>query len=111
MKPSVPEVTAEEAFSRSSGGAAVIVDVREPVEWEAGHVPGALHIPLGELHARRGELRASTPVIAVCRSGSRSAMATLALRSAGIDAANLDGGMKAWAKAGLPLHAPDARIA
>lgn len=67
--------------------------------------------PLGELEARWPELRASGAVTAVCRSGNRSAIATRALRSVGIDAANLSGGMKAWARADLPLHAPDAHIA
>lgn len=111
MKPEVPEVSAEEAFARSAGGEAVIVDVRELDEWEAGHIPGALHIPLGELEARWAELQASGSVIAVCRSGSRSSTATRALRSVGIDAANLSGGVKAWAAATLPLHAPNARVA
>ncbi len=52
MKPEVPEVSAEEAFARSTSGEAVIVDVRESDEWEAGHIPGALHIPLAELETR-----------------------------------------------------------
>ncbi|MEJ7793238.1 MAG: rhodanese-like domain-containing protein [Gaiellaceae bacterium] len=111
MKPEVPEVSAEDAFARSASGEAVIVDVRESDEWEAGHIPGALHIPLAELEARWPELRASDSVIAVCRSGNRSATATQALRSVGIDAANLSGGVKAWAGAELPLHAPNARVA
>ena len=111
MKPEVPEVSAEEAFARSAGGEAVILDVREPGEWAAGHIPGALHIPLGEFEARWHELRASGSVVAVCRSGNRSAIAAKALRSVGVDAANLSGGMKAWAGAELPLHAPNARVA
>lgn len=111
MTPEVPEVSAEEAFARSTSGEAVIVDVRELDEWEAGHIPGALHIPLAELEARWPELRASDPVIAVCRSGNRSSTAAQALRSVGIDAANLSGGMKAWASAALPFHAPNARVA
>lgn len=108
--PEVPEVSAEDAFARSSSGEAAIVDVRELDEWDAGHIPGALHIPLGELEARWPELRAADSVIAVCRSGIRSATATKALRSVGIDAANLSGGMKAWASAELPFHAPNARV-
>ena len=111
MKPGTPEVSAEDAFARSTSGEAVIVDVRESDEWEAGHIPGALHIPLAELEARWPELRASDSVIAVCRSGDRSATATQALRSVGIDAANLSGGMKAWAGSELPLHSPNARVA
>ena len=83
MKPEIPEVSAEEAFARSTSGEAVILDVRELDEWEAGHIPGALHIPLAELEARWPELRASDSVIAVCRSGNRSATATQALRASG----------------------------
>jgi rhodanese-related sulfurtransferase len=111
MKPDVPEVSAKEAFAGLTNGEAMIVDVREPEEWEAGHIPGALHIPLAELETRWPELRASDSAIAVCRSGNRSATATQALRSVGIDAVNLSGGMKAWASAELPFHAPNARVA
>lgn len=109
MKLKAPEVSPEEAFAHSTAGEAVIVDVREQREWEAGHIPGALHLPLGELGARWPELRASDPVIAVCGVGARSAAAAQALRSVGIEAANLRGGMKAWAKAELPVHVPNAR--
>ena len=109
--PEVPEVSAEEAFVQSTSGEAVFVDVRELDEWEAGRIPGALHIPLGELEARWPELRASDSVVAVCRSGNRSATATKAVRSVGVPAANLSGGMKAWASADLPFHALNAHVA
>lgn len=52
MKVKAPEVSPEEAFAQSTAGEAVIVDVREQREWEAGHIPGALHMPLGKLGAR-----------------------------------------------------------
>ena len=84
MKPEVPEVSAAEAFARSTTGDTVFVDVRELDEWEAGHIPGALHVPLGELQARWPELRASDSVVAVCRSGNRSTTAAKALRSVGV---------------------------
>jgi rhodanese-related sulfurtransferase len=79
------------------------VDVREDDEWSAGHISGARHIPLGELSGRLGELSKDRPIVAVCRSGSRSAAAVRGLRQLGFDAENLDGGVTAWAKAGLPL--------
>lgn len=84
-----------------------VVDVRLPHEWEAGRVDGAVHIPLQELADRLNELDRSTPVVTVCRSGSRSADAAARLRQDGFDAENLDGGLLAWAQAGLPLTTPD----
>jgi rhodanese-related sulfurtransferase len=82
---------------------AVVLDVREPREWEAGHAPGALHIPLGELAGRLGELPADAPVYAVCRGGGRSSRATAFLNANGWDAVNVGGGMAGWAAAGRPL--------
>jgi rhodanese-related sulfurtransferase len=79
------------------------VDVREDDEWEAGHMDGARHIPLRELSGRLGELPTGRPIVAVCRSGSRSATAVRGLRQLGYDAENLDGGVTAWSKAGFPL--------
>jgi len=81
-----------------------LVDVREPYEWEAGHIEGSRHVPLGELAADRVETRRR--VVFVCRVGGRSAFATQAFRRAGYDAHNLDGGILAWVERGLPL-APD----
>lgn len=81
--------------------AALLLDVREPEEWAAGHAPQAVHTPLGDLHA--GQFPDDRVVVVVCRSGRRSAQATRQLRERGIDAINLDGGMQAWAAAGLPL--------
>jgi rhodanese-related sulfurtransferase len=86
----------------SAGG--LLLDVREPEEWDAGHAPAARHIPLGQLPERMGELERPGPVVVVCRSGSRSALATEWLATAGFDAANLIGGMQAWAHAGLPVE-------
>ena len=79
------------------------VDVREDDEWQAGHIDGAQHIPLRELSERLGQLSAGRRIVAVCRSGSRSAVAVRGLRQLGYDAENLDGGVTAWSKAGLPL--------
>ena len=76
-----------------------VVDVREPGEWngELGRIPGARHLPLGELRARLGELPRDRPIVAVCRSGGRSAEASLILEQAGFPrAANMSGGMIRW---------------
>lgn len=104
-------IAAVEAAGVIERGEAVLLDVREHGEWRAGHAPGALHIPLGELARRFGDLPRERRLIAVCRSGSRSALATDALRQAGLQVDNLDGGMKAWHSAGLPLEPPDGRVA
>ena len=79
------------------------VDVREDDEWQAGHIDGARHIPLRELSGRVAELPKGRPIVAVCRSGSRSAAAVRGLRQLGYDAENLDVGVTAWTKAGLAL--------
>ena len=84
-----------------------VVDVREPEEWLAGHVDGAVHIPMGELSHRQGELATDRQIVTVCRSGNRSGVAATALQEAGYRAENLEGGMEAWEKAGLPFVAED----
>ena len=99
--PDLPSVDA--AAAAAMGADALLLDVREDDEWTAGHAPGATHIPLGELPARAGELDDSRRIVCICRSGNRSARATGWLRARGIEAFNLDGGMRAWADAGLAI--------
>jgi len=82
---------------------AVLIDVREPDEWAAGHAPEAVHIPMGELAGRLEELPTDDPVYVVCRSGGRSARGTAFLNANGWDATNVDGGMKSWQAIGLPM--------
>jgi rhodanese-related sulfurtransferase len=84
-------------------GDAYLLDVREHEEWDAGHVPGAVHIPLGELGARYTELDRDRPLYVICRSGNRSAHAAQALAGAGWDARNVSDGMMGWHAAGLPM--------
>ena len=87
--------------------AAQIVDVREPAEFEGplGRLPGARLIPLGALEARAGELSRGEPVVTVCRSGARSAQASLILRKAGFErVANLAGGLLRWRAQQLPVE-------
>jgi rhodanese-related sulfurtransferase len=82
---------------------AVLLDVREPEEWEAGHVSGAVFIPMGQLGEHLDDLPSGRRVVVMCRSGHRSAMATSALRELGIEAVNLTGGLLAWQAEGRPV--------
>jgi rhodanese-related sulfurtransferase len=81
----------------------VVLDVREPHEWAEGHIAGAIHMPLGDLMERRGELDPDSQTLVVCHIGGRSARATAYLVSNGHKAVNLDGGMAAWEDAGRPI--------
>lgn len=82
-----------------------VLDVREDDEWEAGHIEGAVHIPLGELPVRVGELAELEPVqtLVVCKVGGRSAQATAYLAQQGHEVVNLAGGMLDWQAAGRPM--------
>ena len=97
-----------EARYRVDGGA-VLLDVREPSEWRAGHAPKARHIPLNDLDRRRKEIPAGREIITVGRSGNRSARAAGILTADGLTVLNLSGGMRAWSAAGLPVVAKGGR--
>ena len=88
---------------------ALLVDVREPREWAAGHAPAARHIPLSQLPTRMKELPAGRRIVTVCRSGARSRRAAVLLAREGRRVTNLSGGMAAWAAAGLPVVAKGGR--
>lgn len=90
---------------------AVLVDVREQDEWDAGHVEGALHIPIGDFVARIGELPADVPLYVLCRVGGRSAQVVQYLVGQERAAFNVDGGMFAWAQAGRPMVSDSAEAA
>ncbi len=83
---------------------AIVLDIREPAEFAAGHLPNARNIPVGDLEKRMGELPAAKPVLVCCASGARSGRAIGALRKAGREEVfNLQGGLEAWRQAGLPV--------
>lgn len=85
-----------------------LVDCREPYEWKAGRIEGAIHIPLNAIMAGKGtDLDRDKPVVAVCRSGNRSELATMMFQARGFEAHNLEGGMEEWERLGLPFTAPD----
>jgi rhodanese-related sulfurtransferase len=81
---------------------ATLLDVRHQEEWDAGHAPDAVFLPLDQLGDRYTELPTDQPIVVICRSGARSAKAAEALVGAGYQAVNLAGGMKAWVAEDLP---------
>ncbi len=93
------EITAAELASRlGTDDEPFLLDVREPHEVAEWAIPGVVNIPLGDLDRRLAEIPSDRPVVAVCASGNRSGVATAALAAAGLDVANLVGGMAAWSK-------------
>ena len=107
----IPEIDPKNAAARVASSSNVLLDGPEPDEWEAGHIAGAVHIPLGQLDARVGDLPTDRGIIVVCRSGGRAGKATTALRESGYGARNLTGGMQAWEAADLPLEPPSGHVA
>jgi len=101
MSTPVPEIDVHEAARRIQAGEALMVDVREPDEWALGRAPQASHLPLSALHP--DQVPTDRPVLAMCRTGNRSGKAATQLAAAGVDVANVVGGMQAWHAAGLPV--------
>lgn len=96
-------VSADQAIKMVDEGA-VLVDVREPMEWRSGHARRAKHIPLGRIGSEaERKLGKDKVIITVCASGGRSRMAAKQLRAMGFNVANLKGGMHAWNSAGGPM--------
>ncbi len=103
----VRRVTPEEAVHLLAHDDVELLDVREPHEWATGHIPGARHLPLGFLlrDPARGLRSGQDRVLFVCEHGIRSLTAAAAASQAGCDRAySLDGGVEAWAAAGLPIE-------
>lgn len=97
-------LSADEAKDMLDNGA-VVIDVREPFEYNAGHVPSATLIPVNSVYARREELPKDKDVIFVCAVGQRSALAAEMAAAAGLTRIfNLEGGTEAWIKAGQPVE-------
>src|SRR4051812_10052447 len=101
----MPEVSASQAKQIIEAGATV-VDVRTDVEFEAGHIPRAGHIPVADLQQRSGEFDKDRAVLLYCRSGNRSGPIADAFAASGFDAHSIEGGLIAWSEAGLALE-PD----
>jgi rhodanese-related sulfurtransferase len=98
----VVDVDPAEADRLVAAGA-VMVDVREDDEWEAGHAPVAVHVPVGQVVDRMDELPTDRTIVCMCRMGGRSGSVAVHLAGAGYDVRNIAGGMQAWAAVGLPV--------
>ncbi|HJP90060.1 MAG TPA: molybdopterin-synthase adenylyltransferase MoeB [Candidatus Limnocylindrales bacterium] len=104
----IREISVNEVGARRAAGA-TLIDVREQVEWDAGHIPGAVFIPMGELLGRIGEAAPDkgAEIILQCRSGARSGRMTEALQQLGYtNVVNMAGGILDWQANGLPVEAP-----
>ena len=102
----VPEIDVGE-LARLREAGVVLVDVREPDEYESFHVPGAQLIPLAEVPERIEEIPSDERVYVICAGGGRSAKAVDFLNKQGHDTVNVAGGSKAWLEAGHPVeHGP-----
>ena len=96
-----------EAKEMAGDAGVAIIDVREPFEYQAGHLPGATLIPVNSVFARREELPKDKKIVFVCAVGQRSALAAEMAAAAGLPAEqlySLDGGTDAWRKAGEPVE-------
>lgn len=107
----IESVSPEAASEELDAGEPVLIDIREPVEWEQ-HISGAVQVPRGLIEfvadpaspRHNADLESSRRVIVYCASGARAALATLTLQNMGYEnVANLDGGLKGWIAAGLPV--------
>ena len=92
-----------EANTRLKSGA-VLVDVREQVEWDAVHVPNAILIPLSEFQTRYTQMPKEKEIVLICAGGVRSAQAAQFAAGHGYQVVNLEGGIKAWIADGLPVE-------
>jgi rhodanese-related sulfurtransferase len=106
----MPEVSAAEAKQIIESGAQLI-DVRTDVEFEAGHIPGAVHVPVADVQRRAGEFDNSQPVVVYCRTGNRSGPVADAFAASGWDAHSIEGGIVAWHEAGQELEPAGGSVA
>src|SRR5687768_14684207 len=104
-KARITEISAPDAAQEIERGA-LLIDVREPEEWQQGHAPAAIHMPRGtiELNIEERAPELDTPIICHCGGGSRSALVAESLQRMGYtNVKSLAGGFKAWKLAGLPV--------
>lgn len=100
-----PSIDAETLAAIKDRDDVVVLDVREQWEYDEGHIPGVVHIPMNDVPARLSEIPTDDTVIVSCRSGNRSSQITGYLRDQGYtNVHNLDGGILGWQSAGLPVE-------
>ncbi len=96
------QLTVEQVKDLADRGEVALLDVREPDEWADAHIEGATWIPLGDLDQRYGELDPGKHWVAYCHVGARSAQAAYFLQDAGLNVANMVGGIMAWERRRYP---------
>lgn len=100
----VPQIAAQDLAESIKNGGVTLIDVRNDSEWSAGHIDGAIHIPLGRLSERIDDVPRHKPIVMQCAGGVRSMIGASVLKTNGVDRViNLTGGFGAWTKAGLPV--------
>lgn len=99
----ISEITVDELADQLSAGSR-LVDVREPDEFEEGHVPGAVHVPLATVPDNVEQFRGDGPTFVICRSGGRSLRACEFLADRGVEVVNVAGGTMAWQLSGREVE-------
>jgi hydroxyacylglutathione hydrolase len=101
----IAQISGRDLAPRLAAGEIAVIDVRGAGEWQAGHLPGAIHIPLGHLPDRLAEIPRDTPVVVQCQGGGRSSIAASLLERLGVtNVINLAGGYRDWHAGGLPVE-------
>jgi rhodanese-related sulfurtransferase len=103
----ITEISVDELAERLTSGSRV-VDVREPAEFDEGHVPGAVHIPLATVPDNVERFRGEGPTFVICRSGARSLQACEFLTDRGVEVVNVAGGTLAWQLSGREVESADS---
>lgn len=109
--PAELELAPERVAELAASGEAVLIDVRQDYEWEAGRIAGARHVEVNQLTAEAASIPKDRPVVFYCRGGSRSQMTAQAFREGGWDAHSIADGITAWVGAGLELEPEDGTVA
>jgi len=105
-KKNITMISVEDAKALLDKGGVVFLDCREPKEYKSGHIPGAINIPRGLLEFKIGSKISdkNASVVIYCKSGGRASLGCCSIQTMGYkNVKNLDGGWKAWAKAGYPV--------
>ena len=106
-KKNIASISVSDAKAMLDKGGVAFLDCREPKEYKSGHIPGAINIPRGLLEFKIGSKLPdkNAPIIMYCKSGGRASLATQSVNRLGYkNVKNMDGGWKAWAKAGYPVE-------
>ena len=100
----IEHATVPDLQTALANGQATLIDVREIAEFEAGHIPGAVHIPMHTVPVRTDEIPTTGAVYVICESGARSWQVAAFLQQRGVRVINVHGGMGSWRMAGFPTQ-------